>query len=601
MKEGPSKTAETILIFGPVCVLRFALTKLLSQSLSSTVGSVITVSNNKDQRTNPHEVSKWLPQGNTQESNTMACDSTDTTNTSSVLGILEKYQPTVVVYAGEWFESGEPVDESLLRMNEASICCLVQALCLWEEIQNKKKLLAVHRLLLPIFYPTSPLVQQSTKTVLCVVSGCTVPSSVMWIGGEIFGPFVSSPLTKIIWKTITLDCIPSLKENQSRSFVYIEDIVAPILDALKEQSKSNERELNTHQCTYTSMRQIVCDCLQQRETGKQGTTDKTIEVKINKTVEWFLNNMEEPTVSAIIATYDSEERKEMLLNRCLPSVLSQSSLPSGIFICVDSSSTYTKDLKEPILAVAKSYGFPLEKVHVVQNSRTDGASGAWNTAVVCAMGHAQLFSGASVLSLSSHFLAFVDDDDCWMEDHLQLCLQATRKKPSDLVISGFQRITTEPSFKETTQQDQKVRVVIPKAEDMNVRNFLMGNKGVQGSNLFINANGFTRAGMFDENLLSCTDRDLMVRVLDLPGIKISCTSTVSVLHYADQNRSRLSSPASPAKTLGLNTFYYKYVDWMSENEVKRACERAKDYFNWHPPTPKTDTVRFTSLALPQLL
>ena len=96
--------------------------------------------------------------------------------------------------------------------------------------------------------------------------------------------------------------------------------------------------------------------------------------------------------------------------------------------------------------------------------------------------------------------------------------------------------------------------------------FLKGNPDIQGSNLFVEMSTFLKAGDFDENLPSTTDRDFMIRVLDLGDTTYSCIQKHLVHHYADSSV-RLSSYGSKAKIIGLTRFLHKYSPRMRRGTV----------------------------------
>jgi len=81
-----------------------------------------------------------------------------------------------------------------------------------------------------------------------------------------------------------------------------------------------------------------------------------------------------PEIAVIIAT---KNRPNLLKNRALSSVLTQSQPPSYIIVVDDSSG----DIQDENKSIVDS--LPSKNCHVkyLLNHRTPGASGAWNTAV----------------------------------------------------------------------------------------------------------------------------------------------------------------------------------------------------------------------------
>lgn len=149
-------------------------------------------------------------------------------------------------------------------------------------------------------------------------------------------------------------------------------------------------------------------------------------------------------------------------------------------------------------------------------------------------------------SVSSTFIAILDDDDAWTENHVDLCLRHGIVDSSNVVVSGLVRVA---------DNDQRTPMRNSVVEDVHPARFLVGNPHVQGSNMFIHLNVMLKSGLFDEALRSSTDRDLMIRLLDFGDeFHISCTESHTVLRHVDEGRNRLSSPLSDAKKLGTAAF-----------------------------------------------
>jgi SAM-dependent methyltransferase/glycosyltransferase involved in cell wall biosynthesis len=253
---------------------------------------------------------------------------------------------------------------------------------------------------------------------------------------------------------------------------------------------------------------------------------------------------------AIIATRD----RVSLLRRAIASIGAQTVLPDNIIIVGE-----------------KSEDFPSEKIEIEErinanflwliNSRTRCLSGALNTAIIhlIQMG----------IDPSNHYLAFLDDDDTWDPGYLRECICAVKQRNRDVIVTGI--IRHEQNWSEG------LRLSIPEKLDQN--DFLLGNPNVQGSNLFVRMSSVLRAGCFDENLPSTTDRDLMIRILDLGNINWEIIPHYLVHHYAD-DRLRLSTYGSKAKLEGLRRFWEKYKNRMSDDQIIKFKERAERLFGW---------------------
>ena len=142
-----------------------------------------------------------------------------------------------------------------------------------------------------------------------------------------------------------------------------------------------------------------------------------------------------------------------------------------------------------------------------QRSRNMSGTGCWNTGIMQALAGDVVCTGGDFIAAScSTFVAILDDDDEWKPSHLSCCLSAVAghgdrtSTPIDWVVCGIERNDGGvPTYERAT------------AETLTAQNFLRGNPGVQGSNLFVRLPLLLRAGCFDENLDSMTDRDIVLR------------------------------------------------------------------------------------------
>jgi hypothetical protein len=184
------------------------------------------------------------------------------------------------------------------------------------------------------------------------------------------------------------------------------------------------------------------------------------------------------------------------------------------------------------------------------NSRTAGVSGSDNTAL---------------LDACEDVVAFLDDDDWWEADHLKRIEAGLAH--ADVAYSGLVRHARSGA----EPQPIPTRVT--------VEDFLVGNPGVQGSNLALRVETYWRAGGFDEWLPSTIDRDLLIRILELPGVRVTSIDAHSV-HHTTHGHSRLSDAGSARKILGLQRFEAKHRHRMSAGVLARARARARALFAW---------------------
>lgn len=113
---------------------------------------------------------------------------------------------------------------------------------------------------------------------------------------------------------------------------------------------------------------------------------------------------------------------------------------------------------------------------------------------------------------------------------------------------------------------------------MKLDTFLIGNPNIQGSNMFIRLDLFNRIGGFDEELISSTDRDVCIRLLQEPNTIFTILNEHLIHHWAFDDIPRLSSPGTKSKENGLRLFYKKYRHLMS-SEIEEAFKlRALNLF-----------------------
>ncbi|UAL43679.1 glycosyltransferase family 2 protein [Shewanella inventionis] len=262
-------------------------------------------------------------------------------------------------------------------------------------------------------------------------------------------------------------------------------------------------------------------------------------------------------LAVIVAT---KNRCELLISRALESIKNQTRRPNYLIVCDDSDSVFRQANFEAV----NQFTSPDYKTLYLENSRTRGASGTWNSAV-----NALLAKDESPCEIA---IAFLDDDDTWSPDYLEYCLREMQEQSLDMVACGINRI--EGKHLDLIQN--------PAPEKLTVSSFLVGNPGIQGSNLFLRLSTFLEAGGFDESLSSSTDRDLCIRLAEMKTVRYRAIPDYLVNHYAEASRSRLSSPGTEKKQSGLTAFWQKYHSRMSADQRGCFSQRAQDLFGWEP-------------------
>ena len=160
------------------------------------------------------------------------------------------------------------------------------------------------------------------------------------------------------------------------------------------------------------------------------------------------------------------------------------------------------------------------------------------------------------------YVAFLDDDDVWEDEYILACEKALIDE--DFVVSGIVYCNE--------QGEQPLSI----PHELSVESFLQGNPHLQGSNTFVKLSTLLKAGLFDENMSSTTDRDIFTRIMLLnPTYAVVNRHLVKV--DAFNSRERITNGRAK-KAEGLRKFFYKYGGYMSEPVKSAFFARAKNLF-----------------------
>ena len=254
----------------------------------------------------------------------------------------------------------------------------------------------------------------------------------------------------------------------------------------------------------------------------------------------------------IIATRNRPES----LGQALSSVQTQTHLPEIVLVVSDCDDTNYPLTKK----IVREAGESLD-IRLLKNQRTSNLSGAINT------GLAYLISKNFLPE--DCFVAILDDDDFWEDNYLNECLAIAVRDNSNWVVSGL--------IRHQQKGDDGILLKIPRT--ISVDDFYVGNPHIQGSNLFVRLSHLLNAGGYDEGLDSTTDRDICIRLLELPCIRFSILHKHLVHHCALSDSSRLSTPGSQKKIRGLTAFFNKYNPLMNDVQRETFKVRAREMFN----------------------
>ena len=260
-------------------------------------------------------------------------------------------------------------------------------------------------------------------------------------------------------------------------------------------------------------------------------------------------------IAAVIATHN---RPKLLAQRSLKSITKQTR-PPDILVVVDDSDP---DIRHSNRTAVYNLETKIDTIYM-QNNRTPGAAGAWNTAL------SYLYDVSP-----SCFVAILDDDDSWDAEYLRQCEEAVLRDNLDMVSAGI-------IYHEYANQK-----MYDPPDHITVKDLLERNTHIQGSNIFTRLCKLLHAGGFDEALVSTTDRDICIRLADIRTVRYGALKRHLVHHYADSDRPRLSTPNSKAKHRGLDYFYSKHKNRMPQDVKSAFIRRSFRLFGWTPQNPK---------------
>ena len=290
-------------------------------------------------------------------------------------------------------------------------------------------------------------------------------------------------------------------------------------------------------------------------------TSELLEFSITKQLNCsLLNGVEDVNNSVVPSTMNipvdvyviiTTAQQDGLIERAMASVCEQTVRPKGLVI------VYDEPLGNTLHSIVEKFREYIA-IDLIPNVGKRNLSGAVNT------GLSHLRDKCSDLD----FVALLDDDDYWECRYLQNCLGFAHDMGCDWVISGI--------IRHDVSNPNGIRQPIPKK--ITISDFLTGNPNVQGSNLFIKFKKLDAVGGFSEELNSTTDRDVCIKLLGIPGIKVETLRNHLVHHDCISRHNRLSSVGSDIKKDGLMSFYKKYRKVMTSIEDAKFRERCETFF-----------------------
>ena len=254
-------------------------------------------------------------------------------------------------------------------------------------------------------------------------------------------------------------------------------------------------------------------------------------------------SINKPTVTVIIPTCNRADK----IFSSVQSVLNQTFDNFELIVVDDASSDNTKQIVNI---------FSDQRIRYICHSRNKGGSAARNTGIKESQGE---------------FIAFLDDDDEWYPDHLQVTVDTLNKLDSSwgVVYTGKLEITSKKSKK-----------IYPNAlwEGL-IQNNLLVYGSIGTPSILVRRLCFEHIGLFDEDFPRHQDWEMHIRIAN----KYKYYPIKKITIKVNKGELPISKSVVKSKKLFFRKFdeYIKQLSWLEKRRfyAKHYNDLAKHYFN----------------------
>ena len=263
-------------------------------------------------------------------------------------------------------------------------------------------------------------------------------------------------------------------------------------------------------------------------------------------------------IGVIIAT--SMSRNDSLFNLSLKSVLLQTQEPDCIVIVDDNNEErVSQEIKNRIGQLANPNVFYLKNIRTKNMSGT----GAWNTGI----------DFLKNMIGTGGYVAILDDDDSWDLNYLESIRNKMAECAEAVAVFAYLKRSECPKISAFTK------------DDLTIKRFLYGDPGIQGSNMCFRMDALLAINGFDEQLASCTDRDLMIRFLKAFGNERIAIIEKKLVNYFSHEDTVTNNYEKKEK--GLDAFYRKHIRLFDAETLEESLRRAETLFKY----PNSEEIR----------
>lgn len=219
----------------------------------------------------------------------------------------------------------------------------------------------------------------------------------------------------------------------------------------------------------------------------------------------------ESVVSVVIPTY----RRLELVQRAVQSALSQTLSAVEVIVVIDGPD---EAVRSRLVEIGDT------RLKIIELPTNQGSRAARN---------------AGIAAAQSQWVAFLDDDDEWMPQKLELQLEAVRKSQYALPIASCYLLARSPKGDEIWPR-RRLTASEPLSEYLFVRNTLFQGEGLIQTSTILTSKELLQKVPFNNSLKRHDDWDWLLRAIAFPGVGIEFVPEPLSIWYRGENRQRVS-------------------------------------------------------------
>ncbi len=240
------------------------------------------------------------------------------------------------------------------------------------------------------------------------------------------------------------------------------------------------------------------------------------------------------TVSVIIPTYERDE----FLKRAVESVLNQTYHKIEIIIVDDGSNIPAKKVLEP------DFDLQSESIFICRHENNQGANAARRTGMETASGK---------------YLAFLDDDDEWLEEKIERQIDSVENSTAEVVYTGVEQMNNG-----TTSAIKSCEITGDIKLELLQRNFIG-----TFSSVLISKTAMEMVGYPDEDLPSWQDWDYYLRLSEDVHFE-SVPEALTIQH--GHNQDKISGNYHRKRDITAPLFLQKHLEKAQKCGIEREFE-----------------------------